>query len=136
MTGRELLVFRIVFIIAAFWNLAGGIPGYFNTAAMFEQVFGRELTDPVMFTVYKGAWGTTFLYFIGYLIVTKNPMRHTGIVILGGVGKIFFSLNLLSMYLSGLTTDFALVVIGGDFFFVTVFLVFFFRLKQFRQTWI
>ena len=90
MSDKKLAFFRIVFVMAALWNLAGGIPGYFDSANMFHRLFDKELTDPLMTAIYKGSWGTTFLYFFGYLLVAYNPVRHTGVVILGTIGKVFF----------------------------------------------
>jgi hypothetical protein len=130
MPGRELTFFRAVFVIAALWNLAGGIPGYFDTANMFHRLFDRELIDPLMMAIYKGSWGTTFLYFFGYLLVAYNPVRHTGIVILGTIGKIFFAGGLLKAYLSGMTTSFALVVIVGDFIFIALFAAYLITMKR------
>lgn len=126
--------FRILFIIAAIWNFAGAVPGLMDTAGMFEREFGRALNDPVMVSVYRGAWGTAFLYGFGFLIAAANPVRHTGIVLMGGAGKTLFALNLLYMYLQGWTSDFAIVVILGDAVFVSLFVVYALMLKRSRQT--
>ena len=133
MFGKELAFFRIVFVIAALWNLAGGLPGYFDTANMFHRLFDRELTDPLITAIYKGSWGTTFLYFFGYLLVAYNPLRHTGIVILGTIGKVFFAAGLLQAYLSGMATSFALVVITGDFIFTALFIAYFIIMARRRE---
>ena len=127
---RELTAFRILFLISAIWNFAGALPGLFDSAGMFAQEFGRELTDPVLIAVYRGAWGTAFLYGFGFLAVAYNPVRHTGIVMMGGLGKALFALNLLFMYLNDWTSDFAIVVILGDVIFVTLFIIYFLRLRQ------
>lgn len=83
-----------------------------------------------MIAVYRGAWATAFLYGLGFLMVAYNPVRHTGIVLMGGVGKALFALNLLVMYLNGWTSDFAIVVIAGDAIFVVLFVVYFLRLRK------
>ena len=127
---RELTAFRILFLISAIWNFAGALPGLFDSAGMFAQEFGRELTDPVLIAVYRGAWGTAFLYGFGFLAVAYNPVRHTGIVMMGGLGKALFALNLLFMYRNDWTSDFAIVVILGDVIFVTLFIIYFLRLRQ------
>lgn len=128
--GRELAAFRVLFLISALWNFAGALPGFFDSAGMFEQEFGRALTDPVLVAVYRGAWGTALLYGFGFLAVARDPVRHSGIVAMGGAGKAFFALNLLFMYLNGWTSDFAVVVIGGDAVFVALFAVYFLRLRR------
>ena len=114
---KEITFFKFLFIIAALWNLTGAIFGYFNTAYTFSGLFDRELTDPLFYAVYQGAWGTTLVYFIGYLIVAYNPVKHTGIVMVGGIGKIGFAIKLLQLYLAGIANSFVFIVIIGDFFF-------------------
>ena len=116
--------FRLLFILAALWNLAGGILGYFNTAYSFELLFGRELVDPLYFSIYRGACGTTLIYFVGYLVVASNPRRHAGVVLVGGIGKVGYAANLTSFYLAGLAGANALVVIIGDMAFSLAFLVY------------
>ena len=128
--GKELNFFRALFLIAAIWNFAGAFPGLMDSAGMFEREFSRELVDPVMIAVYRGAWGTALLYGFGFLMVAYNPVRHTGIVLMGGLGKALFAINLLYMYQMGWTSNFAIVVIGGDVIFVLLFLVYFLRLRH------
>lgn len=125
---KEITFFKVLFIIAALWNLTGAIFGYFNTAYTFNGLFDRELTDPLFYAVYQGAWGTTLVYFIGYFIVAYNPVKHTGIVMVGGIGKIGFAIKLLQLYLAGIANSFVFIVIIGDFFFSLLFLYYFYRL--------
>ena len=128
---RDIKAMRILFIVSALWNFAGALPGLMNSEAMFLQEFGRELSDPVLIAVYRGAWGTAFLYGFGFLMAAYNPARHTGVVMMGGLGKTLFALNLLQMYLQGWTSSFALVVILGDVIFVAAFVLYLFWLKRF-----
>ncbi len=127
---RELKLFRTLFVAAALWNLTGAIFGYFNTAFTFENFFGRELADPLIYAIYKGAWGTTFVYFFGYLIVARDPLKHTGIVIVGGIGKVGFALSLLQLYLTSLAKPVVLLVVVGDSIFMVFFFYYFFRLYR------
>jgi len=133
MKDQEITFFKALFIISALWNLVGAIFGYFNTAYTFEGFFNRELTDPLYYAIYQGAWGTTLVYFIGYSIVAYNPLRHTGIVIVGGIGKIGFAISLLKFYLSGIAEPIVFVVIIGDFIFMLLFLYYFFRLFKTKE---
>ncbi|NWH08742.1 MAG: hypothetical protein HXY22_08900 [Alphaproteobacteria bacterium] len=129
--GRgEFSAYRALFLISALWNLAGAVPGIADSGGMFAQEFGRTLTDPVLLAVYRGAWGTALLYGFGFLMVAYNPLRHTGVVLMGGIGKALFALNLFSMYLNGWASDFAIVVIAGDALFVAGFVVYFLRLHR------
>jgi len=133
MSKNDLLIFRIIFAASALWNLTGAIFGYFNTAYTFNGLFNRDLTDPLFYAVYQGAWGTTFVYFFGYLIVAYNPVKHSGIVIVGGIGKIGFAISLLKLYLSGLAGPIVFIIIAGDFIFFLLFLYYFFRLYATRE---
>ncbi len=134
MKDKEITLFRTLFIIAALWNLLGAIFGYFNTALTFQHFFGRELSDPLIYAIYNGAWGTTLVYIIGYLIVAFNPVRHSGIVIVGGIGKVGFAIKLLQLYLSGLANPVVLIVIIGDIIFSLFFLYYFFQMYKAEES--
>jgi hypothetical protein len=120
----------LLFVIAALWNFAGAVPGLADPGEMFAREFQRELSDPVMIAVYRGAWGTALLYGFGFLLAARDPARHVGIVLMGGLGKALFALNLASMYANGWTSEFALVVIIGDAVFVVLFGVYVARLLR------
>jgi hypothetical protein len=130
MSNSELSFFRALFALAALWNLAGGILGYFDPEHAFHLLFDRALTDPLYRDIYRGACGTTLIYFIGYSVVACNPVRHTGIVLVGAIGKIGFAIQLLKFYLAGLANAKAFVVILGDFIFFLFFLYYYFRLLR------
>jgi hypothetical protein len=130
LTTRRLQRYSWLFVIAALWNFVGALPGFFDSAGMFAREFGRELDDPVLVVVYRGAWGTALLYGFGFLMAARNPMRHTGIVLMGGTGKAFFAGHLAYMYLQGWTSNFALVVIAGDIVFVAAFIAYFVDLRR------
>lgn len=130
MTNKELSFFRLLFVAAALWNLAGGVLGYFNPEYAFRLLFDRALTDPLYHDIYRGACGTTLVYFIGYFVVAYNPVRHAGIVLVGGIGKVGFAIQLLKFYFAGMANASAFVVIIGDFAFTLSFVYFFFRLLR------
>lgn len=130
MQDREITFFRLLFVVSALWNLTGAVFGYFNTAFTFDAFFGRELTDPLIHAIYQGAWGTTLVYIVGYAIVAYNPLRHTGIVIVGGIGKVAFAISLLKLYLSGIASSIVFVVVVGDLVFASLFLYYFLRVHR------
>lgn len=130
---KELKFIKLLFIVAALWNLTGAGFGYFNTAYTFQNFFGRELSDPLFYEIYKGAWGTTFVYFFGYLIVAHNPLKHSGIVIVGAIGKVGFAIKLLQLYLSGTANSIVLIVVIGDLIFMLLFIYYFFLLYKAKE---
>ncbi|MBP7288747.1 MAG: hypothetical protein KBB21_19125 [Nannocystaceae bacterium] len=133
MDGTQRRLWSLVFVTAALWNLAGGLPGYLAPSWVFHALFDRALSDPLLTSIYRGAWGTTFLYFVGYLIVARDPERHTGIVLLGTIGKVFFAINLLSLYAHGLATDLVFVVVVGDSVFSALFVRYLFSMRAHRE---
>ncbi len=128
MRNKEFPFFTWLFIFAAVWNLIGAGFGYFNTEYTFQGIFGRELNDPLFYEVYKGAWGTTLMFFIGYLLVAYNPIKHTGIALIGGIGKLSFAIAELNLYLDGLANSKILIIIVGDFIFCAFFVYYFVKL--------
>jgi hypothetical protein len=133
MQDKEIKFFRLLFVVSALWNLTGALFGYFNTAYTFQGFFGRELADPLFYAIYQGAWGTTLVYIIGYAIVAYNPLRHTGIVIVGGIGKVGFAISLFKLYLAGIASSVVFVVIVGDLVFASLFLYYFWRVHKSGQ---
>jgi hypothetical protein len=129
-SAAELRLFRGLFVIAALWNFAGAVPGLFLSDMMFQQEFGRRLADPVLLAIYRGAWGTAFLYGFGFLMVAANPRRNVGVVIMGGTGKALFAGNLLYMYLSGWVSPSAVAIIACDVVFTLLFALYLARLKR------
>ncbi len=124
LSSIELALARILFVAAALWNFAGAIPGYFDTAGAFTRLFGGVLTEPTMLAIYKVGWAAALVFGIGYLIVRFRPARHTGIVLIGILGKLLFATGYLSMYQAGLTTPMALTVVAGDLVFTALFILF------------
>lgn len=122
--------FRNLFLFASLWNLTGAVFGFFNTSFTFEIFFNRELTDPLLFAVYKGAWGTTLIYFIGYLLVSYNPAKHYGIVVTGGIGKLGFIISLLQLYFAGIAGPIIFVIVIGDGIFLILFAYYLFQLYK------
>ena len=117
-------IWKIIFVTAAIWNLLGATLGTVFTFDVFMILFDRSLSDPLVISIYRGAWGSSFLYFLGYLFVAYNPQKQTGVIIIGTIGKIFFAFTLFTHYLNGLATSYALIVIVGDVIFSILFIIF------------
>ena len=128
MRNREYPFFTWLFLMAALWNFIGTVFGYFNTEYTFQGLFDRNLSDPLFHDIYKGAWGTTLMFFIGYVLVAYNPIKHTGVALIGGVGKLSFAIAELQLYLSGLANSKILIIVFGDFIFCVLFAYYFFKL--------
>ena len=133
MRSQDYLLFKILFLSAAIWNLIGAGFGYFNPEYTFLNLFGRELNDPLFFNIYKGAWGTTLLFFIGYLLAAYNPVKHSGVVLIGGIGKLAIAIAELQLYLNGLANAVIIVIVVGDFIFCAFFVYYFLKLYAHKK---
>lgn len=133
MRNKDFPFFTNLFIIAALWNLIGAGFGYFNTEYTFRGLFGRELTDPLFYEVYKGAWGTTLMFFMRYLLVAYNPIKHIGVALIGGIGKLSFAIAELQLYLSGLANAKILFIVVGDFLFCILFVYYFTKMFALKK---
>ncbi len=133
MRNKEFPFFTGLFMLAAVWNLIGAGFGYFNTEYTFQGLFERELNDPLFYEIYKGAWGTTLMFFIGYLLVAYDPIKHTGVALIGGIGKLSFAIAELQLYLSGLANSKMLIIIAGDFIFCSFFVFYFTKLYALKK---
>lgn len=125
MRNKDFPFFTGLFFVAALWNLIGAGFGYFNTAYTFQGLFDRELSDPLFYEIYKGAWGTTLMFFIGYLLVAYDPVKHSGVALIGGIGKLAFAIAELQLYLAGLANTKILIIVAGDFAFCALFVYYF-----------
>ena len=78
--------YRWVFGFAGFFNILSVIMFIFNYKFYFQS-YGFDLAyDPVWTTLYLGFIA---LFGIGYFLVSANPDKNHGIVIMGVIGKIF-----------------------------------------------
>lgn len=130
LSSTEFGLARILFVAAALWNFAGAIPGYWDTAGAFTRLFGGVLADPTMLAIYKSGWAAALVFGIGYLIVAFRPARHTGIVLIGILGKLLFAADYLAMHQAGLTTPMALTIVAGDLVFTALFVLFLVTVKR------
>lgn len=65
--------------------------------------------------------------------MAHNPLKHPGIVIVGGIGKVGYAVKLLQLFNAGLAGPVVLVVIVGDFFFCLMFAYYFYKLHEANQ---
>jgi hypothetical protein len=115
--------FRSLLIATALWTLMGAIPGYLDPAASFERFMGAPAESPLVLDLYRGAWGQTFLFAIGYGVASFDPRRHVLVVVLGAVGKLLYASRILIGFSGSVLmvpTTLALTAAVGDLVFVAL----------------
>ncbi len=118
---RSMTVWRWVFGAAALWTTIGAVPGYFDPAGTFARFYGVEPSSQLMVQIYRGAWGQSFLFALGYLLAAFAPVRYAAIVGLGMIGKTFYAVGLLGAVISGSAGPIAGLAVAGDLLFAAAF---------------
>ena len=117
---RSSRFWQIVFAATAAWTLLGAIPSYIDPLGSFLRFHGSPPGSDLELQLYRGAWGQTLLFAVGYVFAALDPRRHTLVLVLGGVGKLLYSARVLSGEAAPLAT-FAAV---GDLVFVALIAAF------------
>lgn len=112
--------FRIILAATALWTLMGAIPGYIDPAASFHRFTGTAAESPLVLELYRGAWGQTLLFAIGYAVASFDPRRHVLVVVLGAVGKLLYAVRILVGFSGSPPTSLALTAAIGDLVFVVL----------------
>ena len=119
-SDQALRVFRYVLAVTALWTLMGAVPGYLDPAASFERFSGAPAESPIVLELYRGAWGQTLLFAIGYAVASFDPRRHLLVVVLGAVGKSLYAARILIGFSGNPPNSLALTAALGDLIFVAL----------------
>jgi hypothetical protein len=117
------LGWRRLFVIAAVWNLVGGVIIYGAAPRIFATA-GLGVPDPA---AYFHAWIALFMTFgIGYYLVSRDLHGRRDIVLLGIIGKFAFSVIFIAHMLArpGTIPALFLIPVVGDLVFVVLFALF------------
>lgn len=92
----DLLPLRVALAVTALWTLSGALFGYLDTAGSFERFHGAPADSDLLLELYRGAWGQTLLFGIGYGVAVFDPRRHALVVALGLTGKLLYAARIFS----------------------------------------
>lgn len=70
--------------------------------------------------LYRGAWGQTLLFAVGYAFAARDPQRHALLLLLGAIGKTIYTLRLLGTLAAGHAAPLTVIAAVGDTLCVTV----------------
>lgn len=116
---------RIFFLVAALWNLAGSGIAFANletNATTFFLAATSEL-QPVINMLLILFWFTVFTFAVGYLILAVNPRKNRGILLLAILGKTAVGVLWTHGFFNGYVSATALAAGIGDLIFAAVFAV-------------
>jgi len=124
--------YRLLFVAAAFWNIAAVIGALGRPAYHRSLFFAKSIQEPGFIghlnTV--GFWGSVLVFGIGYAIVAMDPRKNHGIIWMAIIGKLFVAVWWAWYFFQGKLTSFALTGAIGDAVFAFIFLGFLSHYKK------
>ncbi len=117
-------LWQVVFGLAAVWTAIGAILGILDTARTFARFYGFIPDSALLLDVYRGAWGQSLLFAIGYGFAAYNPRRYSVIVALGLIGKVSYAIGLYGYIGAGTVGPAAVPALVGDLVFAAFFTAF------------
>jgi hypothetical protein len=112
--------FKLVFALVASWTALGAVPGFVDPRGSFIRFHGHLPESPQVLELYRGAWGQTLLFAVGYAFAARDPHRHALLLLLGAVGKTIYALRLLGPIVTGHAAPLTIVAALGDVLCVTL----------------
>ncbi len=119
---------RALFLVIAAWTAIGAIPGFLDPEGTFLRFHGHAPESALVIDLYRGAWGQTLLFAIGYAFAAIDPRRHGALLLLGGIGKVMFALRHMELATGPDATFMSIAAIVGDLVFSA--LMFFYLVKS------
>jgi hypothetical protein len=122
---------KIIFLIAGIYTAGGVFLGIINPEKGLLDFTGKVIEDWNAIYFFRSLWITVLVFGIGFFIVSRNPSKHIGIVVMGFFGKLLFALNVLTQHqnLSQMAVAAAIV----DLIFVTAFGIFMFKYYKHKK---
>jgi hypothetical protein len=105
-----------LFFIAALVNIFMGGAAALLPALPLRLLFGVEsaTTAPTLTFYHITFWLFVVVMGIGYYLVSRNPVQHLGIILIGALGKLSFAGAMVYAYSTGLATAWAFGAIAWD----------------------
>lgn len=111
---------RLAFAAMAVWTLLGAVPGFLDPLGSFVRFQGHPPATPLELELYRGAWGQTLLFAVGYAFAAVDPRRHLLLLVLGATGKLLYALRLAGPILQGGASALTVLAAVGDLLFVAL----------------
>ncbi len=124
--------FKRIFLVGAFWNLAGGAFILFAT----DWIFSTAGLAPPSPPAYYYSWIALFMVFgLGYYLVSRDLYRNRDIALLGAIGKLAFAavFSYCMAAFPGQVPRLFLIPMVGDVVFAVLFLLFVANARRFRR---
>ncbi len=106
--------FKLAFALVATWTALGAVPGFVDPQGSYLRFHGHLPSSPEVLELYRGAWGQTLLFAVGYAFAAYDPRRHALLLLLGAIGKTLYTLRLLVPIAAGHAAPLTIFAAVGD----------------------
>jgi hypothetical protein len=123
---------RILLLLAAAWNIVGGLSALLDPAQHFAQLYTAALAldDPLQAFFYRCTWINVIAWGLGYVLAAFLPPSRTAILAAGAAGKSAYFLACAALYASGIGKSGLLLAGVVDVLFALAFLALLWRRPQ------
>ncbi len=115
---------RKFFRASALWNLSGAIPSILFPALNMSLFYGVETTDYYTLFLNRGLWFAILFFGVGYAIISTDPAKHWGIIVMGIIGKVTIAVMWFYLVFTCKATAAAFFAAFGDSCFTVLFVVY------------
>jgi hypothetical protein len=114
---------RRLLIVAAGWNVLGGVSALYDPANHFNQMYASTLSlgDPLEAFFFRCTWINVIAWGAAYLLAAVLPASRAAVLLAGGSGKLAYSGACVALYSSGVGRTMLLVTGGVDLVFAGLF---------------
>ncbi len=117
-------MWRVFFVLSALWNFFFAFTGIIWPIRSLKRLCGVENPEEITIILYRSSWMSVLIFGIGYLIIAWDPGAHTGLVIVGIIGKIIASLGWFALFSKGMARKPAFWGAVGDAIFSVFFILY------------
>ena len=114
-----------ILVVAAAWNVLGGIGAVLDPSQHFAQMYRGSLNlgDPVQLHFYQTVWIAVIAWGFAYLGAAVQPASRPVVLLAGGGGKLAYSAVCAALFLQGAGTAALLAVGIVDLIFAGIFVL-------------
>jgi hypothetical protein len=114
---------RWILYVAAAWNLLGGVLALLDPAKHFSQAYtaSLDLSQPLQLFFFRCVWINVIAWGIAYALAAIWPSSRRGVLVAGGLGKLFYAAACAALLGSGVGKPVMLVPAIVDTLFAAAF---------------
>ncbi len=131
-------IYKIIFVIAAVWNISGGLDAIFSFEANMTSLWGAKYIpmfydNRVALSTYRLFWVLVIIFGVGYYVVSRDLTKNRAVVWMAVGGKLAVFMVWSDDYRIGAIQSAALIGGTGDLMFTLIFLLFLWQTRN-RET--